>query len=139
MDDEDLRKYMHNSLVESSLMFVRKTVEFFMPMPKEPNGYPDNIYAYHYRGYSGSKWLLSDDDRSELNKRVGHVTVAEVRHGKLDWPLKEWVLMCLGQWIEFFKVMSGIPSELNPDRQPQCIRNARRLSELRDLVRLQKE
>src|SRR6187549_2195874 len=79
--DELLANVLHNSLVESALLFVRKTIEFFKP--KQANDWSDNIHAYHYSGYARSEWMLNKDtDYADLHKRVGHVSVAEVRHGK---------------------------------------------------------
>ena len=131
--DESLANMMHNSLVESALLFVRKTVEFFKP--EEDNDWSDNIYAYHYCGYTGSEWLLDrDKGYADLHKRVGHVSVAEVRYGKLDWPLDRWVMLCLDKWIEFFDEVSTIPSALNPKRATQCRKNTKRLRDVKSRV-----
>lgn len=128
--DPQIEKDLKNSLVESALLFIRKTVEFFKP--EGENDYPDNVYAYRYRFCCdvGSLQIAS----SELHKRVGHVTISEVRYGKLDWPLDDWVLLCLDKWIEFFGAASMAIATDKPELAELCRLNVKRLTDVRALV-----
>lgn len=130
-NDDLLRRTLENSLVESALLFVRKTIEFFKS--EEPKSdFTDNIYAYRFKGYVGSK--LSPIDLKTLHKRVGHVSIVEIRSGKMDWPLDEWVSFCLDKWIDFFRQLSVIPSALDPQRAERCNQNVSRLQRMKELV-----
>ena len=37
-----------------------------------------------------------------MHKRLGHITVMEARHGKLDWPLEKMTFSALDYWKAFF-------------------------------------
>lgn len=82
---------MNNASLESQLLFLRKLDEFFMRLPEnepEKKRRPlkeDDLRAEHYTGFTSPGAFLSDPDEAELHKRVGHITLIEVRHGKKDW------------------------------------------------------
>lgn len=76
-----------NASLECRLLFLRKVNEFFKPFPipkKEKPLKDDDLRAVHY-GFETKGPFLSKDEENEINKRVGHITLAEVRHGKKDW------------------------------------------------------
>jgi hypothetical protein len=93
-----------NSLIEATLMFVRKSVEFFKP--KEDRDAPDNLYSYLYPGYANQRWIVGKEDYQEFHKRVGHITVRESRYGKREWPIVKLATSAQSQWIDFFTVMA---------------------------------
>ena len=67
--------------------------EFFMPLPenekaKKKKRRPlkdDDLRAEHYRGFTSPGPFLSEADEDELHKRIGHITLIDIRHGKKDW------------------------------------------------------
>jgi hypothetical protein len=87
---EEIR-ILNNAAIESQLLFLRKLNEFFMHLPeneqdeKRKRLKPDDLRAEHYTGFTSPGPFLSDTDEAELHKRVGHITLIEVRHGKKDW------------------------------------------------------
>jgi hypothetical protein len=82
-----------NASLESQLLFLRKLNEFFMRLPGNEQDEKkrkkrlklDDLRAEHYRGFTSPGAFLSDTNEAELHKRVGHITLIEVRHGKKDW------------------------------------------------------
>lgn len=87
--DEGLIQILNNSCLESQLLFLRKLNEFFKRLPdpkkKERPLKQDDLRAEHYSGFKSPGAFLSDQDEDEIHKRVGHITLIEVRHGKKDW------------------------------------------------------
>ncbi len=68
---------VHNALLESSLSFLRKANEFF--------GENRDIAASDFLPRFGKNWLFTKEDSSLLNNRVMHLSVEEVKRGKMDW------------------------------------------------------
>jgi hypothetical protein len=97
-------KTLRNGIIESSLLFIRKTTEFFKP--RHPQDQPDTIFAYSYLPRWTGVWVIREGDYAELHKRVGHITIREARYGKRDWPLVEFILAAIEQWIGFFSEVS---------------------------------
>jgi hypothetical protein len=73
-----------NASLESNLLFLRRLNEFFKPLS---DGYvrPDDLRAEHYWGFKSPGPFLSSTEESEINKRVGHITLSEARLGKKNW------------------------------------------------------
>jgi len=69
----DLITLFRNSLSEATLLYVRKTDEFFKPLC--PNHKADTLFAYRFRGYKGLGPVIPDEARIELHKRIGHLTI----------------------------------------------------------------
>ena len=84
---EDLIQAQNNASLESQLLFLRKLNEFFkhLPTEKEKPLKEDDLRAEHYSGFKSPGAFLSRPDQDELHKRVGHVTLMEVRYGKKNW------------------------------------------------------
>ena len=83
---------LNNASLESQLLFLRKLNEFFMHLPEnEPNKQKrkklkdDDLRAEHYAGFTSPGAFLSEDDEIELHRRVGHITLTEVRKKKKNW------------------------------------------------------
>ena len=85
--------FLKNAALESHLLFLRKLNEFFLRLPenepdkkkKRKKPKPDDLRAEHYTGFTSPGAFLSTEDEDELHKRVGHITLIEVRRGKKDW------------------------------------------------------
>ena len=56
-----------------------------LPTEKEKPLKEDDLRAEHYSGFKSPGAFLSRPDEDELHKRVGHVTLMEVRYGKKNW------------------------------------------------------
>src|SRR5438874_202944 len=103
----DAGAYFENGIIESSLLLIRKTTEFFKP--RDRGDKPDTIFAYSYLPQRTGVWVVDQRYYVELHKRVGHITVREARYGKQNWPLVEFTLSALDQWIGFFSEVSKSP------------------------------
>ena len=98
---------INNASVESQLLFLRKLNEFFKPLPGngEKPLKDDDLRAAHYFGFESSGPFLSDEDEAELHKRVGHITLKEVREQKKDWTklIRGSVPVAIDRSLEFFR------------------------------------
>ena len=130
-DIPDAQRYFSNGILESSLLLIRKTTEFFKPQSDSDS--PDTLYAYRYiDGWSGT-WLVGKDDLyAELHKRVGHITVREARYGKQAWPIFELTVRAVDQWIAFFcevaqsRIFDGNPPKEKLDEYVESLREVSR-------------
>jgi hypothetical protein len=127
----DAQVYFSNGILESSLLLIRKTTEFFKPQgDRDPH---DTLYAYRYLdGWSGI-WLVAEDGLyGELHKRVGHITVRESRYGKQAWPILELTVRAVDQWIAFFcavahsGIFDGNPPKEKLDKFVESLREVSR-------------
>jgi hypothetical protein len=100
---EDLIHAQNNASLESQLLFLRKLNEFFKSVSigklKE-----DDLRAEHYSGFESMGTFLSDLDEDEIHKRVGHITLIEVRHGKKNWAelVKGCLPIAVDRLLQFF-------------------------------------
>lgn len=117
---------IQNGVAEATLMFVRKSAEFFKP--QEPNDKADTIYSYRYDGYTKQAWIIPfDPTYIELHKRVGHITIRQARYGRMEWPVFPMVMQAMNKWAEFFDALAAMPSTHNPKRAEQCAGYSRAL------------
>ena len=120
---------VQNGVIEATLLFIRKSAEFFKP--RDPNDKPDTIYSYRYAGYTRQEWIIPfDPTYIELHKRVGHITVRQARHGRVDWPIFPMTMQAMNKWVEFFETLAAISSPHNPKRSEQCGHYARAIRTL---------
>ena len=101
------RTYFNNGIIESSLLLIRKTAEFFKP--RGDHDRPDTLYAYRYLPRSTGIWIIPKDIYTELHKRVGHITVREARYGKQVWQIVDLTAQAVDQWIAFFSGVAESP------------------------------
>jgi hypothetical protein len=73
-----------NASLESQLLFLRKVNEFFKPL-SDGGLQEHDLRAEHYRDYKTPGVFLSREEVTEINRRVGHITLMEVRYSKKDW------------------------------------------------------
>jgi len=101
---EETIKIANNASLESQLLFLRKLNEFFEPLPVKKE---DDLRAEHYFGFKSRGPFLRDQDEAELHKRIGHITLSEVRRGKKDWTelVKSYVLIAVKRSLEFFRFL----------------------------------
>ena len=102
-----LAPFLQNVFVELSLLFIRKSTEFFKPYNKGDNS--DTLYAYLFLPEWKGVWLVDETEYIEMHKRVGHITIREARHGKKEWPLGSMALTALKQWRTFFRDLPDSP------------------------------
>jgi hypothetical protein len=100
-------RILNNVSLESSLLFIRKTTEFFKRQsPKDAN---DTLFAYRYLPKWQGSWVVDKDLYRQMHKRVGHITVMEARYGKVGWPIAEMTFSALDQWKAFFRDLRTSP------------------------------
>ncbi len=85
---------IQNSIIEATLLFVRKLNEFFKDRPKEDEQ-DDDLRAYDFAGFKGVGVFLHPTDYQQLHKRVGHMTLKQVREGKVAWEIHGAVKLAL--------------------------------------------
>jgi len=95
-----------NTVVEGTLLSIRKINDFFRP-PEESNEKEDDVFSYDFHGFKGVGKFLDLDDFSELHKRVGHITLREIRHGKVSWEMHHAVVAAATKYIEFTKFLQS--------------------------------
>ena len=110
----DAKTYFNNGILESSLLLIRKTTEFFKP--KQNRDRPDTLFAYRYLpNWGGICWLIGKDDYKELHNRIGHITIREARYGKQTWQIVELTVSAIEKWITFFsEVAQSLVFDGNP-------------------------
>ena len=101
------RTYFNNGIIESSLLLIRKTAEFFKP--RSDRDRPDTLYAYRYLPRWTGTWIIPKDIYAELHKRVGHITIREARYGKQVWQIVDLTAQAVDQWIAFFSGVAESP------------------------------
>jgi hypothetical protein len=101
---EETISIINNASLEAQLFFLRKLNEFFESLPARKE---DDLRAEHYFGFKSPGPFLSDEDEAELHKRVGHITLKEVRDRKKDWTelLRGYVPVAMEKSLEFFRFL----------------------------------
>lgn len=103
---ENLIHAHNNASLESQLLFLRKLNEFFKHLPTEEEKplKEDDLRAEHYKDFRSPGPFLSGPDEDELHKRVGHITLIEVRRGKKDWTelVKSSLPIAVDRLLKFF-------------------------------------
>jgi hypothetical protein len=92
--------FLHNSFLEVSLLFLRKTTEFFKH--RQNGDKNDTLFAYRYFPEWKGVWVVEKGIYDEMHKRVGHITVMQARYGPVAWPIENMTLAAISQWISFF-------------------------------------
>lgn len=99
--------YFENGIRESSLMLIRKTTEFFRP--RNSSDESDSLYAYLYIPAWEGTWVVEKEIYEELHKRIGHITVREVRNGQKEWSILSMTIKAINQWTLFFREVGESP------------------------------
>lgn len=115
--DESTVQIIENSTLESTLIFLRKLNEFFSKRhPQNKND--DSLRAYYFGDFIENGWFLTKDEYAELHIRVGHISVEEVRKGKKEWPINDYVYRALSKsflFLTFISQSSNLDNEMkNP-------------------------
>lgn len=102
----------NNAAIESQLMFLRKLNEFFKPLPAKRKDKPlkdDDLRAAHFSDFPTPGAFLSGDDEEEIHKRVGHITLIEVRSTKKIWDklINNALPIALDRLLTFFAFLLG--------------------------------
>jgi hypothetical protein len=122
VDDSAVRSSGHlvqNGVAEATLLFIRKSAEFFKP--QEATDKADTIYSYRYAGYTRQEWIIPfEPTYIELHKRVGHITIRQARCGRVEWPVFPMAMQAMNKWAEFFESLATLPVSHNPNRAEEC-------------------
>ncbi|HWA27537.1 MAG TPA: hypothetical protein VG734_17915 [Lacunisphaera sp.] len=93
-----------NAVCEATLMSIRKTAEFFKPATDSDRA--DTLHSYQFPAYTSQTWIVPRETYVQFHKRVGHLTLEEIREGKVQWPIFELAMQALNQWSHFFGAMA---------------------------------
>ena len=114
---EETISIVNNASLEAQLLFLRKLNEFFESLPAQKE---DDLRAEHYFGFKSTGGpFLSDEDEAELHKRVGHITLKEVREQKKDWTklIRGSVPVAIDRSLEFFRFLRDSDQVSNSTRE----------------------
>lgn len=101
--------------MDSTLLSLRCFNEFF-----KPNGWKDDIRAYHFLGLS-MKPFLPDDDVSAIDKYLAHVTTTRLDMVSKTWMIDDLVVLGLTHGIELLSFIdSSFPTPDEATRKEVC-------------------
>jgi hypothetical protein len=118
-----------NTVIEGTLLSIRKINDFFRPRGKSSNEQADDVFSYDFQGFSGAAKFLHPDDFSELHKRIGHITLREIRHGKVSWEIHNAVVAAAKKYIEFSRFLQTDFFALNERRKCDAAKSERIITE----------
>lgn len=127
--------FLSNGITEATLMFFRKTHEFFRKPGSEDK--PDTLHAYRWAGYQQLGPVFPQEAVTELHKRVGHITLREARYGKVEWEMYKMTIVAFGRWIDFFKFLSETFYKADAEMMKYCESAATALEGVRRRVEAQ--
>lgn len=104
LSDRSAVQIVENSTIESALIFLRKLNEFFGKRPQNPGD--DALRAYHFGDFPDNGWFLTKAEFDELHIRVGHISVEEVRYGKKNWPIHDYLRRALLKACSFLTFLA---------------------------------
>jgi len=110
---------MFNAIGEANLMCIRKTAEFFKP--RAPSDRDDTLHSYQFPGYTNQVWIVPRETYLQFHKRVGHLTLEQVRTGNVSWPVFDLTMQALNQWVDFFRA-EKIAYAADADTSAYCAR-----------------
>jgi len=117
---DEFCKLIDNGVIEITLLFIRKTTEFFKE--KEKRDKSDTIYSYLY-GYSAQELIVDSTTYGELHKRVGHITFMQAWDGQKSWQIIGFVRAAINKWADFFDFLAKSESAINPKYRDKCSKN----------------
>jgi hypothetical protein len=133
LDREIVIQMQSNAVVEGTLLSIRKVNDFFRPSAGSKE-MEDDVFSYDFRGFKATGKFLHPDNFSELHKRVGHITLREIRHGKVSWEMHRAVVAAATKYIEFAQFLQNeffAQNETRKHHAADCERVVRRfLSEM---------
>jgi hypothetical protein len=86
---------LFRAISEATLMYIRKSAEFFKP--RTPIDRSDTLHSYQFPGYTGQDWIVPRETYVEFHKRVGHLTLQEIRNGRVSWPVFELAMQAINK------------------------------------------
>ncbi len=98
--DPALVKIVQNSVIDGSLLSIRKLNEFFKTRPKVDEK-DDDLRAYDFLNFNNVGEFLNSKSKEEINKRIGHLTLKEAREGTGLWEIHKAVKLALSKSFSF--------------------------------------
>ena len=135
-------KILNSASLEAQLLFLRKLNEFFMRLPEnEPDKQKkkrlkkDDLRAEHYTGFPSPGAFLSDPHEDELHKRVGHITLMEVRYDKKNWGkfINGYMPFAVGRMLKFCCFLRESYSPLSSATRKRVQSDIERLEEFAEI------
>jgi len=78
---------LRNATIESSLLSIRILNDFF-----RAGGFPTDIKAHHYLGFSSPGEFLTPTERTNINKHLAHLTTERADAFPRSWPFYDLVV-----------------------------------------------
>ncbi len=129
---EETIAIVNNASLEAQLLFLRKLNEFFESLPAKNE---DDLRAEHYFAFKSPGPFLEGSEVKELHKRVGHITLKEVREEKKDWTklVRGSVPAAIDRSLEFFRFLRDSDQVSNSTREDTRY-YIERLEHIKDLL-----
>jgi hypothetical protein len=133
---ENLIHPINNASLESQLLFLRKLNEFFKPLPPGKKLEKDDLRAEHYSGFKSPGRFLSRADEKEIHRRIGHITLMNVRHGQKNWSelITGSLPLAVDRLLQFFCFLRDSYPSLSGATREEVQLDIRRLEQLKKLV-----
>src|SRR5260370_7845255 len=77
---------IENSIIEGTLLFIRKLNEFFKQRPNRDEK-DDDLRAYDFLGFKNLGEFIMQKDYEQLHNPVVHMTLRVSRAGKVGWEM----------------------------------------------------
>jgi hypothetical protein len=113
-------RIIQNGVIESTLLFIRKLNEFFKERPKVDEK-DDDLRAYDFPGFKEVGTFLRPDDYEQLHKRVGHMTLQQVREGKVAWEIDDGVKLAFAKSELFLEFLVSKLYASNSERRQHVL------------------
>jgi hypothetical protein len=133
---ENLIHPLNNASLESQLLFLGKLNEFFKPLPTDKELEKDDLRAEHYSGFKSPGRFLSGADEKEIHKRVGHITLMNVRYGRKNWRelINGSLPIAVDRLLQFFCFLRDSYPSLSSAMREEVQLDIKRLEQLKKLV-----
>ncbi len=131
-----LPQFMANGISEATLLFFRKTHEFFKTA--EARDKPDTLYAYRWTGFPHCGEVYPAAAVIELHKRIGHVTVRETRRGKVEWQMFPMAMVAFERWTQFFGFLCDTYYDRDQEMKDYCAQAKRGLEQVKQRMEREK-
>jgi hypothetical protein len=128
LSERKYHRYMRNGIIEATIMFFRKTNEFFKLYDEGDK--PDNLHAYQWKGFPHCGAVFTPSQVLEMHKRIGHLTVREVRCGPMEWQPHVMVQLAVQRWITFFVFLAEVYYAADAEMATYCVAAHRSLTSI---------
>ncbi|MFT5028079.1 MAG: hypothetical protein ACI9VS_000499 [Candidatus Binatia bacterium] len=93
-----------NAVIEGTLLSIRKVNDFFRTRGNSRE-LEDDIFSYDFTGFGQTGKFLHPDDFTEIHKRIGHITLRQIREGRVTWSIQDATIAAATKFVDFAKFL----------------------------------